>query len=297
MDSILINRIEIYKKKGIKNFDSDVANKIYEFLFKNWHTKIEVSSYINPEAHDYKRKQKRIKPTGGFYVKDYKVSALGYIRDYINAFYELGWLETDRKMDKEFVRKSKGVKFIANLEPYFEYIKIKKGVSLSKELKNYLINEMQGLRETVQCSNNLNFLESLDKFVKEVIVYSSMKLYLNKLTSSFFNKKSLDDVRLRLSLALVLYDKFTLKLLQEYLINKIYATEEMLKPEEKSMLENFIFKIEKMINPTRLPSFYENSKYPLSYIEKLSFKEREIAERYNKKIQKLQEKRIKEKSK
>jgi len=230
-------RINRYVGKSIQNLKSYNGQNVYSILFSGWHTKLEVSQIINPEVHSSRKERRRKPKTNIYYKKHFSRGALTYISDYINAFFELGWLETDKLENNIYVNK-KGVKFRATLKPYLDYSE-QKGINI-KQYEKYLNRRLEPLRELFQFGTD-NFLEFIEKIIKEEIIYSSINEGFERPFKLNFKKNS--DFSICVNLAIELYDRFTLKLLQEKIESIETKWSEDLNENQKKGINKALYKI------------------------------------------------------
>lgn len=187
-------------KKGYRIFELSRANEIYYYLLTGEYTATEVSKLIFPDL--YKKQAK----------KEFRKRPHTVVVRFIGAFNEFGWLKT--KGDTEDNRKTK---IKATYKPYFEYLRHKNPkIKLSKDEINFIIKDW--LNDFTPDKNNL--YTSLDNFIKQNYIDSYLReiFVLNKVELKERLKKDLTGEEIIfIKLGKILYDKFTLELIINYL--------------------------------------------------------------------------------
>jgi hypothetical protein len=189
-----LGNIESIKEKGLellKNKKNKRGIEIYKSLLYQWSTPIKISKELNKEQH-----------------KDLK-RPMSSVSRYLNAFDQLGWLES-----RPVYEGAKRKEFKSTLNPYFEHWE-SKGIEFSKQEKNFIKKKLE---ESYALAFNVedNFIEDIDNIIKQ-LVYSTLKENLS-IFAEKINLRKDSEIPICIKISLKLFDRVTLRILNEYLI-------------------------------------------------------------------------------
>jgi len=202
-----MKELEELKKEGERLIVKGRGSEIYRILFSKFITATEVSEIIYPNIYSkFVKLKKGIKSSKKPYKKRRPHNV---VRKYIEVFQALNWLEfkEDKDKRKKFYR--------SKFENYFLYSL--NGKVLNKIQKEFIYQFEEEIRKEIVKFDS-DFFSSIDNIIKEKIYRYFTRIFDNL---EKINLKEDEEFPIYISLANIYLDKFTLKLMRDYIFQKL----------------------------------------------------------------------------